>query len=166
MGAPVCHGSDWSECHADINSDTAAVIRVTIDLAKPFSMIAKEQSSLMDYGGMMYSIHPFWMVRFATIVQSSFPPLADSIFWIVRPLAVVSQTAMKHDLPSLWKSETMWAWYHWITSLVARNGSEMTYRWLAASEQWTAPNFRAFIPRCSFPRVEQSTSLRSIQMEG
>ena len=49
MGAPVCHGSDWSECHADINSDTAAVTKITNNLERPFSMIAKEQSSMMDY---------------------------------------------------------------------------------------------------------------------
>ena len=47
---------------------------------------------------------------------------------------------MNHDLPSLWKSETVWAWNHWITSLVARSGSEMTCYWIAASEQWTIPN--------------------------
>ena len=99
-------------------------------------------------------------------LQCSSSSLADSIFWIVRPLAVVSQTAMNHDLPSLWKSETMWAWYHWITSLVARNGSEMTYRWLAASEQWTVPKCPVFVLWYSFPRVKQSTSLQSIQMEG
>ena len=74
-----CYGGDWSEYHADINSDTAAVIRVTSDLAKPFSIIAKEQSSMMDYGGMMNSLRPVWTVRFATIVQSSFLSLADSI---------------------------------------------------------------------------------------
>ena len=44
--------------YADVNSDTAAVIRVTSDLAKPFSMIAKEQSSMMDYG-VTNSILPF-----------------------------------------------------------------------------------------------------------
>ena len=57
MGAPVCHGSDWSEYHADINSDTTAASRITSDLSRPFSMIAKEQSSLMDNGGVTYSIH-------------------------------------------------------------------------------------------------------------
>ena len=113
--------------------------RITSNLARPFSMIAKEQSSMMDHG-VMDSILPFWMVRFATIVQSSFLSPVDSIVWIVRPLAVVSQTAMNHDLPSLWKSETVWAWYYWIASLVARNGSEMTCYWIAASEQWTIPN--------------------------
>ena len=75
----MCHGSDWSECHADINSDTAAVTKITNNLERPFSMIAKEQSSMMDYGGMMNSIRPVWTVRFATIVQSSFLSLADSI---------------------------------------------------------------------------------------
>ena len=57
----MCHGGDWKEYHADINSDTytAAVIRVTSDLAKPFSMIAKEQSSMMEHGGVTNSILPF-----------------------------------------------------------------------------------------------------------
>ena len=58
MGAPVCHGSDWSECHADINSDTAAVTKITSNLERPFSMIAKEQSSIMDHGVMDF-ILPF-----------------------------------------------------------------------------------------------------------
>ena len=166
MGAPVCHGSDWSECHADINSDTAAVTKITNNLERPFSMIAKEQSSMMDYW-VTYSIHPVWTVRFATIVQRSSSSLADSIVWIVRLPAVVSQTTTHRDWLSLfWKSETMWAWYHWIASLVARNGSEMTCYWIAASEQWTIPKCPVFVLGCSFPRVEQSTSLRSIQMEG
>ena len=62
-----CYGGDWKEYHADINSDTATVIRMASDLAKPLSMIAKEQSSMMDNGGMTYSIRPVWTVRFATI---------------------------------------------------------------------------------------------------
>ena len=74
-----CHGGDWKEYHADINSDTAAVTRMASNLARPFFIIAKEQSSMMDYGGMMNSIRPVWTVRFATIVQSSFLSLADSI---------------------------------------------------------------------------------------
>ena len=41
-----------------INSDTAAVTRMTSNLARPFSMIAKEQSSIMDHG-VMDSILPF-----------------------------------------------------------------------------------------------------------
>ena len=53
-----CYGSDWSEYHADVNSDTAAVIRMASDLARPSSMIAKEQSSIMDHG-VMDSILPF-----------------------------------------------------------------------------------------------------------
>ena len=73
------YGDDWSEYHADVNSDTAAVTRMASDLTRSFSMIAKEQSSLMDNGGMMNSIRPVWTVRFATIVQSSFLSLADSI---------------------------------------------------------------------------------------
>ena len=52
------YGNDWSEYHADVNSDTAAVIRMASDLARPFSMIAKEQSSMMDYG-VTNSILPF-----------------------------------------------------------------------------------------------------------
>ena len=61
-----------------INSDTAAVTRITSDLARPFSMISKEQSSIMDHG-VMNSIRPVWTVRFATIAQSSSSSLADSV---------------------------------------------------------------------------------------
>ena len=52
------YGDDWNEYHADVNSDTAAVTRMTSNLARPFSMIAKEQSSIMDHG-VMDSILPF-----------------------------------------------------------------------------------------------------------
>ena len=41
-----------------INSDTTTVTRMASDLTRSFSMIAKEQSSIMDYGGMAYSIRP------------------------------------------------------------------------------------------------------------
>ena len=72
------YGDDWNEYHADVNSDTATVIRMASNLARPSSMIAKEQSSMMDYG-VTNSIRPVWTVRFATIVQSSSSSLADSI---------------------------------------------------------------------------------------
>ena len=44
-----CHGGDWKEYHADINSDTATMTKMASDLTRSFSMIAKEQSSMMDY---------------------------------------------------------------------------------------------------------------------
>ena len=63
------------------HSDTTA-ITITSDLTRLFSLIVKEQSSLMDYGGVMNSILPVWTVRFATIAQSSFSSLAvDSTVW-------------------------------------------------------------------------------------
>ena len=40
-----------------INSDMTA-ITITSDLTRLFSLIAKEQASLMDYGGVMNSILP------------------------------------------------------------------------------------------------------------
>ena len=159
-----CYGGDWKEYHADTNSDTMAVTRITSDLARQFSMISKEQSSIMDHG-VMNSIRPVWTVRFATIAQSSSSSLADSVVWFVCPPAVDSQIATYRDWLSLSKSETVWTWYHWIVSLVARNVSGTTCRWIAASEKWTIPSFRAFIPDCSFPRIKQSTSLQSIQIK-
>ena len=140
-----------------INSDTTA-ITITSDLTRLFSLIAKEQASLMDYGGVMNSILPVWTVRFATITQSSSSSLAvDSIVWNCSSsrsgftncdaswLAIIVKERDRVILIPLNRfsccKECVWD-----DMLLDDCFRVVNY-----------PNCRVFSLGCSFPRVEQST---------
>ena len=134
------------------------------DLTRSFSMIAKEQSSMMDYG-VMDSILPVWTVRFATITEFVF-----ITGWFNRMNRSSSRSSFTNCNES-WFAILVKEQNRVSLILLNRFSCCKKRAWndmLLDSCFWTMnyPKCRVFVLGCSFSRVKQSTSLQSIQMEG